>query len=497
MFLHSENSKIPKIDNCLFPLYSLQSLYSLYSFMKNIHIIGFAGTEGAALLNYLYQKYPKGQLTAHNFCPEQQFLKHFRTAHIALGKQESLEAGKAILDLETVEYRFEDRYLEGLEEAETIFVPQSWYLYPENEGLKKFKDKFRSITRLYFDLFPGKIIGVTGSNGKTTTTNLIADIMKAAYPSTLFSGNDRRSSQVLDQIENADENDWLVLEISNRQLMVDLGKSPDISIITNITPNHLNEYKSFAEYAKGKASMLQYQTEDQWSVLNQDDTESRKLMEIDGGETMPFSTEEELSRGVFEHFGNIIIKHADKEEVVMPVSDFPLKGKHNLSNALAAVAACYLADVPVEQIAQSLRSVEAIPQRMELIDTQNGIEYYNDSASTVPESTIAAIESLKTEDNQLFLIAGGRSKGSDYQPLADSIQEHVTQTFLLKSPLDEELKLADAVSCETLQEAVEQAAAQAKDGDVILFSPAAEYFVYFKDKMPDYKQFRHIVSKLA
>jgi UDP-N-acetylmuramoylalanine--D-glutamate ligase len=465
----------------------------------NIHIIGFAGTEGAALLNYLYQKHPKGQLTAHNFCTEQQFLKHFRTAHLALGKQESLEAGKAILDLEGVEYRFEDRYLDGIEEAEIIFVPQSWYLYPENEALKAHKDKFRSITRLYFDLFPGKIIGVTGSNGKTTTTNLIAQVMKQAYPSTLFSGNDRRSSQVLDQIEEADENDWLVLEISNRQLMVDLGKSPDISIITNITPNHLNEYESFADYAKGKASMLQYQTEDQWSVLNQDDPESKKLMEIDGGETMPFSTEEELSRGVFEHFGNIVIKHAEGEEVVMPVSEFPLKGKHNLSNALATVAACHLAGVPVEEIAQTLRSVDPIPQRMELVKSKNekGIKFYNDSASTVPESTIAAIESLKTESNQLFLITGGRSKGSDYQLLSESIQNSVTNTYLLKSPLDEELKNVQFVSCESLKEAVDLAAEQAQTGDVVLFSPAAEYFVYFKDKMSDYKQFRHIVASLS
>ncbi len=463
---------------------------------NNIHIIGFAGTEGAALLNYLYQKHPKGKLTAHNFCPEQQFLKHFRTAHLALGKEESLEAGKAILDLEGVEYRFEDRYLEGIEVADIIYVPQSWYLYPENEGLKAHKEKFRSITRLYFDLFPGKIIGVTGSNGKTTTTNLIAQIMKQAFPSTLFSGNDRRSSQVLDQIEEADENDWLVLEISNRQLMVDLGKSPDISIITNITPNHLNEYESFAEYAKGKASMLQYQTEDQWSVLNVDDPESSKLIEIDGGETLPFSTEEELSRGVFEHFGNIVIKHADKEEIVMPVEDFPLKGKHNLSNALAATAACYLAGVPVEEIAQTLRSVEAVPQRMELINTVNEVEYYNDSASTVPESTIAAIESLKTENNRLFLIAGGRSKGSDYQALNESIQSHVDQTYLLQSPLSDELVNIESQSCESLQEAVQKATKQAQEGDVILFSPAAEYFVYFKDHMTDYKQFRHIVGSL-
>lgn len=463
---------------------------------QHIHIVGFAGTEGAALLNSLYQKYPKSQIVAHNFCPEQQFLKHFRNAHLALGKQESLEAGRAILDLEGVEYRFEDRYLEGIAEADSIFVPQSWYLYAENEPLKAYAEKFRSITRLYFDLFPGKIIGVTGSNGKTTTTNLIAEVMKAHFPRTLFSGNDRRATQVLDQMDNAKEDDWLVLEISNRQLMLDLGKSPDISVITNITPNHLNEYNSFAEYAKGKASIMQYQTEDQWAVLNQDDPESRKLIELDDRENFLFSTEEELPRGCFEHFGNIVIKHADREDVVMPVADFPLKGKHNLSNALAATAVCYLAGVPLEEIAQSLRSVEAIPQRMELVETVEGVDFYNDSASTVPESTIAAIEGLKTESNRVFLILGGRSKGSDYQQLQEKINELVEASFILESPLSEDMPHLDALPCETLKSAIEQAFAKAQAGDVILFSPAAEFFVYFKDKMADHKQFRHIVSSL-
>lgn len=471
------------------------------SYGKNIHVVGIAGTEGAALLEYLVPRSPRAKIAAHDSSEQKLFLKHFKEAHVALDKEAVKAKAEEVLGYESVKYCFKDHYLEGIEEADTIFVPQSWYLYAENEPLKAYRDKFRSITRLYFDLFPGKIIGVTGSNGKTTTTNLIAEIMKRAYPRTLFSGNDRRASQVLAQMELAQKDDWLVLEISNRQLMIDLGRSPDISVITNITPNHLNEYTNFEEYAAAKASLLKYQREDQWSVLNMDDQESRKLIEIDGGETMPFSITEQLAKGVFVEFENIVIKHAEREEAVMPVQDFPLLGKHNLSNALAAVAATYLADVPTDVIAQSLRSVDPIPQRMELVKVVEGVAYYNDTASTAPESTIAAIDTLKQPGKKLVLILGGKSKGLDYWRLVEHIKKDVDVVIFLESPLAEELaamgsQKMEVSTCATLQEAVQIAQKKTEAGDRVLLSPAGEYFVYFKDKMPGYKNFRDIVERL-
>lgn len=469
---------------------------------KTIHVIGIAGTEGAALLEYLARRYPRAKITAHDSSEKKLFLKHFKEAHVALDKETVKAKAEEILGYEAVKYCFKETYLKGIEDADTIFVPQSWYLYAENEPLKAYREKFRSITRLYFDLFPGKIVGVTGSNGKTTTTNLIADIMKRAFPRTLFSGNDRRASQVLEQMESAQKDDWLILEISNRQLMIDLGRSPDISVITNITPNHLNEYQNFEEYAAAKASILKYQREDQWSVLNMDDPESRKLIEIDGGETMPFSLSEPLAKGVFVEFENITIKHADGKEVVMAVQDFPLLGKHNLSNALAAVAATYLADVPLDVIAQALRSMDPIPQRMELVKVIGGVEYYNDTASTAPESTIAAIDTLKQRGKKLVLILGGKSKGLDYWRLAEHINKDVDAVIFLKSPLSDEIQsllgesTVKVIVCDTLQAALQRAHEIGSPEDRVLLSPAGEYFVYFKDKMPGYKNFRDMVERL-
>ncbi len=467
---------------------------------NNIHVIGIAGTEGSALLKYLHFKYPKVKITTHDSSEEKGFLKAFKDSHVSLKKEQGLEAGREILSYENVDYHFRETYLAGIESADTIFVPQSWYLYSENKPLEKFKDRFRSISRLYFDLFPGKIIGVTGSQGKTTTTNLIAKIMKRDFPRTLFSGNDRRTNQVLLMMDEAKKEDWLVLEISNRQLKVDLGRSPDIGVITNITPNHLTEHKNFEDYALTKASLLKYQKETQWSVLNADDPESRKLIEVDGGETMPFSTQEILPKGVFVEFEQIRIKHADRDEVVMEVSDFPLLGKHNLSNALAAVAATYLAGVPIDMIAQTLRSTESIPQRLERIESTDGIEWFNDSAATSPTATMAAIETLSQPDKKLILIMGGRSKGLEYEDLAEKIIQQVARVILVKSPLAEELKALlknrhhDVVEVELLQDAVMEARKRAEEGDRIVLSPAGEYFVYFKGKMEGYKNFRHIIS---
>jgi UDP-N-acetylmuramoylalanine--D-glutamate ligase len=463
---------------------------------KNIHVVGFAGAEGAALLQYLHRKFPGQKITAHDSSDREHFFKNFRDAHIGLSRELAKTQSEEILALENVSYCFRDQYLQGIDQADTIFVPQSWFLYSENEPLKPFAEKFRSITRLYFDLFPGKIIGVTGSNGKTTTTSMIAEIMQRAFPTTLFSGNDRRNEQVLDRLELAKKEDWLVLEISNRQLMIDLGKSPDISVITNITPNHLSEHGGFEAYRATKLNLIKYQKPNQWSVLNQDDPESRQLIATDEGETLLFSTEEPLPRGVFVEFDHIVIKHGAETIPVMAVKDFPLLGKHNLSNALAAVAATYLAGVNVELIAQTLRSLDPVPQRMELVKTVAGVEYYNDSASTAPESTIAAIETLKKPGQKLFLILGGKSKGLNYEKLATTIANNVTATFFLKSPLVEDLKSMEKIACETLQEAVQLAHERAKAGDRVLFSPASEYFVYFKDKMPGYKNFRDIVERM-
>jgi UDP-N-acetylmuramoylalanine--D-glutamate ligase len=331
---------------------------------------------------------------------------------------------------------------------------------------------------------------------------MIAEIMKRYFPRTLFTGNDRRTEQALSNLSDAKKDDWLVLEISNRQLKIDLERSPDISVITNITPNHMMEHRDFEDYAKTKASILHYQRENQWSVLNQDDPQSRKLIEIDGGETFPFSTEEVLPRGVFVEFSNIIIKHGEVLSTVMPVTDFPLLGKHNLSNALAATAATYLAEVPIEVIAQTLRSLEPIPQRLEPIATIEGVTFYNDTAATVPQATSAALEALKKQGNALHLIMGGRSKGISYEDLAKKITTEVTTLVLLKSPLAEEMKAllqgtsVNVMKVDTLQKAVSVARSEAHPGDSVLLSPAGEYFVYFRDKMPGYKNFRDIVERL-
>lgn len=467
---------------------------------KNIHIIGVAGTEGSAILEFLATHFPKITLHAHDFHPEKSFLNAFVQSHSGIAKKEALQKAKDLLLLDQATFHFQEDYLSDIENADTIFVPQSWYLYPENSRLSQFQERFSSITRLYFDLFPGKIIGITGSNGKTTTTTLIGEVMKNAYPKTLCSGNDRRTDQVLESILLSGPEDFLVLEISNRQLKLDLGKSPYISVITNITPNHLLEHSDFEEYRATKASLLKYQKKDQWSVLNGDDPESKKLIEHDDGETFPFSIREILPKGVFVEFGEIRLKHGEKIETLMRVEDFPLLGEHNLANALAATAASYLAKVPLETIARTLRSITPVPQRMELIGSINGVNYYNDTASTAPESTIAALKTLSQPGKKLILMLGGKNKGLDYQELVDYITEKVHHLILLQSPLADEIRQliggsVPSSTVETLEKALEEAKEKSTAGDMVILSPAGEYFSYFQNRMPDYKQIRSIISR--
>jgi UDP-N-acetylmuramoylalanine--D-glutamate ligase len=507
---------------------------------QNIHVVGIAGTEGAATLEFLVEKVGCKKVTAHEQSEEREFMKSFRAAHFARPWEDMKPMGRKLTQFDQVTYRYGGTYLTGIDGADIIFVPQSWYLYAQNAPLKELTKKLSSFMRLYFDLFPGKIIGVTGSNGKTTTGNMIYGILERAHGvdsgftgSVYFAGNDRRNEQVLNKVDTMKEEDWLVLEISNRHLKVDLGKSPEISVITNITPNHLPEYKDFNEYKKCKESLLSHMTKKQVAVLNLDDEESKLTIEHLDHEVFCFSTREELSHGAYLSGTRLMLKHAEGEEVVLKVDELSVKGKHNISNALAAIAACYLAGVSTGVISEGLRDFDGVPRRLELVrkltppsasevsstaedrsgrqltndqlsiinEEETSIEFYNDLASTTPESTIAALYSF--DQGTVILICGGESKGSDYEELAVRLKEQVKWVVFLDSPLADELREllgSDFVrlctdTASTMTEAVQLASGRAEDGNKVVLSPAGDYG-WFNEKMEDRKKFRSLVGKL-
>ncbi len=462
---------------------------------KNIHVVGVSGTEGAAVALFLQKL--KISFIAHDFAASNKFERSFKTNHFGYPANKRERMLKSVLGLKDL--RLQEKYLVGIEKADLIFVSQNWEAYLPNRKLNKIfqknPDKFATITQLYFQLFPGKIIAITGTNGKSTTAKLISEIMlssgQGVKSKSYFTGNDRRNIQILDCLDKWKSSDWLTIEVSNRQLKFPLGRSPDIGVILNVTKNHLDEYNNnFSAYKRGKFSLIENQKKDYIAVLNYDNIHTRKHIDASKGTPVPYSSQRELPIGVYVKDGWVVDKcklssgQAVNQRICL-LDKICLLGQHNRSNILAAVAATRAARVPVAIIRKVIGKFRGIPQRLELIYQKNGVQFVNDSASTTPESTIAALESF--EQGSVSLICGGDAKGMDYAKLASTIRSKKVRVVALKSPLGSILKKSlknDLKIVETLQEAVKISAKNAKEGEIVLLSPAAAWFCYFAGKIP-------------
>ena len=482
---------------------------------KNIHVVGVSGTEGAAIATFL-TNFGVG-FVAHDFSEEKAFQRNFNANHFGYLASKREKVIDKILQHKPI--YFQKNYLDGIERADLIFVSQNWEAYSPNQKLKAVFQKnphiFATITQLYFQLFPGKILAVTGTNGKSTTTKLIAEIMLSGRQSSkrvdtsrqtvdkksgkiYFTGNDRRNIQILDQLKNWRKTDWLVIEVSNRQLKFPLGRAPKVGVITNVSPNHLNEYiRGFSAYKSGKFRLIAEQKKGDIAVLNYDNIVTKNFIKKARASSKPFSTKNHLSTGVYIDNGWIVEKRqavdlprrgGARQTRICPLDKIKVLGEHNLANILAAVAATRSAGVSAKVICAAIAKFRGIPQRLEVVLERNGVKFINDSASTTPESTIAALKSFPKGSVQL--IAGGESKGMDYTMLTREIRRQKTHLVLLESPLAEILgpKLRkEKISftlVKTLQEAVKISAQNAVKSDAVLLSPAAAWFCYFAGKIP-------------
>ena len=473
---------------------------------ENIHVVGISGTEGSAVA--LFLKKLGLSFTTHDFSEEKGFKRNFLASHFGYPASKKEKILKDLFVSKT-QICLRNNYLKNIEKADLIFVSQNWEAYSANRKLKRVFDKnskiFATITQLYFQLFPGKIIAITGTNGKSTSSKIISEIMKSDSLSarqakkqslnkisrqSWFTGNDRRNIQILDQWQKWDKSDWLTVEVSNRQLKFPLGRAPNIGVITNISPNHLNEYNgSFSAYAKGKFSLIAEQTKRETAVLNMDDLSTSKLTKKSKGTVLPYSVQQELAHGIYVDNDWIVEKkRSGIKSKICPLKKIKLLGVHNLSNTLAAIAATRLAGVKQLIIQKVLAKFVGIPQRLELVFEKNGVKFINDSASTTPESTIAAIRSF--QQGSLNLIMGGDTKGVDYRDLVKEIQQKKVKPVLVKSPLATILGAAmtkEKIKFEvagTLQAAVKISVQSARKGECVLLSPAAAWFCYFAKKIP-------------
>lgn len=248
---------------------------------KNIHIVGVAGAEGSAIVEFLIKQKITTKITGHDFSSLTEFKKAFESFHESLGVAKIEQAYKNFKKLQ-IKINYRDTYLQEIEKADIVFVPQSWFLYQYNfPKLQKIKDSgipFLGIMNLYFDLISCPIIGITGTSGKSTTSRLVYEIFSKSPIKTYFAGNDRQNVQVLNQISKITVKDVLILEISDRQLLLNFNKSPHIATITNLSINHhLDDYLSFNDYILTKRKIVEYQKADDFAILNADNKITEKL----------------------------------------------------------------------------------------------------------------------------------------------------------------------------------------------------------------------------
>ncbi|MCL0028194.1 UDP-N-acetylmuramoyl-L-alanine--D-glutamate ligase [Peptococcaceae bacterium] len=341
------------------------------------------------------------------------------------------------------------------------------------------------------------IIAITGTNGKTTTTSLVGKIFSDAGINTLVTGN--IGLPLICEVENYSENDVIVLEVSSFQLeTVELFK-PKVSVILNITPDHLDRHKSMDNYISAKAKIFKNQGAIDYTVLNYDDVYTAKLAKRLKGNVIFFSRKHILDRGVYIQDGKIIANIKEYKEIV-EIEEFKLPGAHNLENALAAIACACAMNISQSIIAKSTASFKGVPHRMETVAEINGVRYVNDSKATNSEAAIHALNSF--EDKKIILIAGGLSKGSDFTKLARVIKEKVRFLILfgknagnIKKAV-EMVGFFDFVITKDLKSAVLAAHKAAVKGDVVLLSPACASWDMFLNYEKRGEYFKQLVLEL-
>ena len=428
---------------------------------------------------------------------------HEQKAKVTVFDQRNIEdISKDIMDKIT-QYAFEfslgENYLSKLNGFDLIFRSPS--CLPTVPELEKEAQRGTIVTteiELLIKMCPAKIIGVTGSDGKTTTTSLIYAILKDAGYNAWLGGN--IGTPLFTKLPEMKEEDVVVLELSSFQLM-EMNVSPSISVITNITPNHLNIHKDYEEYIESKKNIFKYQDEDGIVVLNYDNEITRECEKEAKGKVIFFSSNEKLDNGFI--VDNGVIKECDDKvrKHIMDCKEAKLRGIHNYQNICTALAATKTL-VDTQSAVETIKEFSGVEHRLEFVKETNGIKWYNDSASSSPTRTISGINAFAGED--IILIAGGYDKNLDYTPLAKPIVDNVKTLILMGQTAN---KILDAVTlemekqnknikiymCDSLEEVVNTARKVANPGEIVLFSPGSASFDMFKNAYDRGNQFKALV----
>ncbi len=406
-----------------------------------------------------------------------------------------------------VKFHLGRTYLSGLENfAQVVRSPGVSPRLPELVAYQKKQRPLTSVTKLFFTHCLAPIIGVTGTKGKGTTSTLIANILETAGQRVFLGGNVGRP--LLSEVRKIKKTDRVILELSSFQLE-DMSVSPQIAVVLRITQDHLANHDKLASnyhetretYVSAKQAIVAFQKPTDWAVLNKDCQVNRKYSQLTKARKLWFSRDTQKA-DAFVSGHEVFMRRSGQAIRVCAAQDIKLRGDHNLENIAAAALTANICGASLEVIQKVAHEFPGLVHRLEQVGVVGGVEYYNDSFSTVPETTIAAIASFS---QPIILIAGGSEKGSDFRQMGEKIAQSTVKVLLAIGDMTDRIVAATQAAgfkgkiitgLKTMPEIVATASANAKSADIVLLSPAAASFDMFKNYKERGTQFKNEVAKL-
>lgn len=344
----------------------------------------------------------------------------------------------------------------------------------------------------------GRIVGITGSNGKTTTTTLIGELLKNAGIETKVGGN--IGTPLINLAESSTDETWTVCELSSYQLETIKDFRPNVAVALNVTPNHLDRYDFFSDYAAAKHRLFMNQTADDLAILNADDEITVDWAKNLRANVVLFSVKKELEEGLFLRGRELVCRANGREKVLTTRDEIFLRGLHNVENVLASLAAGLACGAAPDSMREAVKSFKGVEHRIEFVAEIEGVKFYNDSKATSVDATLKAIEALAEDDGKINLILGGRGKNAPYAPLVPLIEKAVRNLILIGEDaenIESQLKNhAEVVRANSMIDAVRKSFENAERGDAVLLAPACASFDMFNSFEERGKEFKKFVFEL-
>lgn len=345
----------------------------------------------------------------------------------------------------------------------------------------------------------GRIVGITGSNGKTTTTALIGELLKDAGSKVQVGGN--IGTPLISLVDSSSDEGWTVVELSSFQLETIKDFHPAVAIVLNVTPNHMDRYESITDYAAAKHKIFMNQTPGDAAILNADDAIVSSWAKGLRAHVVEFSVARELEEGLFLRGDDLVSRTTAGEKVLARREEMSLRGRHNVENTLAALAAGLACGASPDSMRGTITRFKPVEHRLEFVREIGGVKFYNDSKATSVDATVKALEAFANEPGQLVLILGGKGKKAPYAPLAELVQAKVRRLILIGEDAETIVRelgeYATHERASDMQDAVERASKAAQPGDVVLLAPACASFDMFESFEHRGKVFKENVQRLT